>query len=216
MMMRRPDLAGTLGLTRRTMLAAGTSLLAISLFRIPPAGAQETPSAFMDEIGQQVVQIFRTPNLSDQQRLSRLVQILDDSVDFETVSRLVIGRYWRQASPQQQEEYTELFREFTITTIASQLRNYGGETYEITGQRQVDDTDFMVSSKIVRTKGQQPANVDWRVREKNGRYAIIDVVGEGVSAVVTWRQEYSDILEQQGFDGLIARLKDQIAARQSA
>ena len=170
----------------------------------------------MDSIGQQVVQIFRTPGLGDQQRLSRLVQVLDASVDFQTVARLVIGRYWRQATPEQQSEYAQLFREFTITTIASQLRNYGGETYEITGSRAVDEQDTVVSSKIVRTKGQPPANVDWRLRKKGDAFAIIDVVGEGVSAVVTWRQEYSEILERNGFDGLISRLKEQIAARRTA
>jgi phospholipid transport system substrate-binding protein len=74
----------------------------------------------------------------------------------------------------------------------------------------------MVSSKIVRTKGQSPANVDWRVRKKGDKLAIIDVVGEGVSAVVTWRQEYAEVLEQQGIDGLLARLKQQVAARKAA
>jgi phospholipid transport system substrate-binding protein len=214
-MTMRPDQMYVLSMTRRSLLAAGTSLALLSLIRVPVADAQDSPSAFMDGIGRQVVQIFQTAGLSDQERLSRLVKILDSSVDFQTVSRLVIGRYWRQATPQQQSEYMDLFREFTITTIASQLRNYGGETYEITGQRQVDDSDYMVSSKIVRTKGQPATNVDWRVRSKDGRYTIIDVVGEGVSAVVTWRQEYSEVLERQGFDGLIARLKDQIAARKA-
>ena len=212
----RPDQMRRSGVTRRSLLAAGASLAMLSLIRVPVADAQDSPSAFMDDIGRQVVQIFQTAGLSDQERLSRLIKILDASVDFKTVARLVIGRYWRQATPEQQSEYTKLFREFTITTIASQLRNYGGETYEITGQRQVDDTDYMVSSKIVRTKGQPPANVDWRVRSKDGHFAIIDVVGEGVSAVVTWRQEYSEVMERQGFDGLIARLKDQIAARKAA
>jgi phospholipid transport system substrate-binding protein len=214
-MTMRPDQMDVPGVTRRTLLAAGTSLALLSLFRVPLADAQASPAAFMDDIGRQVVQIFQTGGLSDQERLSRLVKILDASVDFQTVARLVIGRYWRQATPEQQSEYTQLFREFTITTIASQLRNYGGETYEITGQRHVDDTDYMVSSKIVRAKGQPPANVDWRVRNKDGHYTIIDVVGEGVSAVVTWRQEYSEVAERQGFDGLIARLKDQIAARKA-
>ena len=212
----RLDPGKSKGLSRRSLLAASAAALVLGKLGMLGAAAQDSASAFMDSVGQQVVEIFRTPNLSDQQRLTQLIGVLDASVDFTTVARLVIGRYWRQASPEQQTQYTQLFREFTITTIASQLRNYGGETYEITGDRPVDDTDTMVSSKIVRTKGQPPANVDWRVRNRNGKFSIIDVVGEGVSAVVTWRQEYSEVLEQSGVEGLLNRLQDQINARKAA
>jgi phospholipid transport system substrate-binding protein len=199
--------------SRRAVLLGAAAALAMAGLGPVSAYAQQAAEAFMDNVGQQVVQIFRTPNLNDSERLTRLVDVLDASVDFQTVARLVIGRYWRQATSEQQQEYSKLFREFTIQTIASQLRNYGGETYEITGGRAVDDRDTVVSSKIVRTKGQPPANVDWRVRQTGDGFKIIDVVGEGVSAVVTWRQEYGEVLERSGFDGVMNRLREQIAAR---
>ncbi|WP_159712177.1 MlaC/ttg2D family ABC transporter substrate-binding protein [Geminicoccus flavidas] len=201
--------------SRRGLLAGATALAVLATLLVP-AGAQESPSAFMDGVGQEVVAAFQDDSLNDQERLSRLVSILDKSVDFEIIGRLVIGRYWRQASPEQQQEFVDLFRQFTIQTIASQLRNYGGETYEITDERVVDDRDAVVSSKIVRVQGQPPANVDWRVRRSEDGFKIIDVVGEGVSAVVTWRQEYGEVLARSGFDGVIARLKEQIAARRAA
>jgi phospholipid transport system substrate-binding protein len=202
-------------MSRRGLLAGAAALAVLAVLRVP-AGAQESPSAFMDGVGQEVVATFSDGSLDDRERLARLVSILDKSVDFEIVGRLVSGRYWRQASPEQQQEFVDLFRQFTIETIASQLRNYGGETYEITGERVVDDRDAVVSSKIVRVRGQPPANVDWRVRRSDSGFKIIDVVGEGVSAVVTWRQEYGEVLERSGFDGVIARLKEQIAARRAA
>lgn len=202
-------------LSRRGLLAGAAALAVLTALHVP-AGAQESPSAFMDGVGQEVVATFQDDSLDDQERLSRLVSILDKSVDFEIIGRLVTGRYWRQASSAQQQEFIDLFRQFTIQTIASQLRNYGGETYEITGERIVDDRDAVVSSKIVRVRGQPPANVDWRVRRSADGFKIIDVVGEGVSAVVTWRQEYGEVLARSGFDGVIARLKEQIAARRAA
>jgi phospholipid transport system substrate-binding protein len=201
--------------SRRGLLAGAAALAVLAALRVP-AGAQESPSAFMDAIGQEVVATFQDASLNDQERLARLVSILDKSVDFGIVGRLVSGRYWRQASPEQQQEFVDLFRQFTIQTIASQLRNYGGQTYQITGERVVDDRDTVVSSKIVRVQGQPPANVDWRVRRSDDGLKIIDVVGEGVSAVVTWRQEYGEVLERSGFDGVITRLKEQIAARRAA
>ena len=133
-----------------------------------------------------------------------------------SVARLVIGRFWRQENlPSSATSTSSLFRQFTIVTIASQLRNYGGETYEITGSRVVDDRDTVVSSKIVRTKGQPPTNVDWRVRKTGDGLKVIDVVGEGVSAVVTWRNEYGEVAQNSGFAGVVARLKEQIAARKT-
>lgn len=199
-----------LGLSRRSLLALGGAVAALGLLpRL--ARAATDPQSFMDEVGQQVVRVFQLPA---NQRLPKLVTILDQSTDLKTVARLVVGRYWRQATPQQQADYTDLFRQFTIVTIASQLNNYGGQTYQITGSHAVDDTDTIVTSKILRP-GQQPANVDWRVRKGPDGFKIIDVIGEGVSAVVTWRQEYAEVLQNSGFDALLSRLREQIDARKA-
>ena len=204
------------GPSRRTLLLGAVAASALWVLPWSSARAAGPAEDFMDKIGQQVVGLFRDQSLSDDQRLSKLVDILDASVDFKTVARLVIGRFWRRETEEQRAEYVKLFREFTIVTIASQLRNYGGETYEITGSRVVDDRDTVVSSKIVRTKGQPPTNVDWRVRKTDDGLKVIDVVGEGVSAVVTWRNEYGAVAQNSGFAGVVARLKEQIAARKTA
>ena len=207
------DYSRVAALSRRMLLAGAAATCVLASLPFASASAANPAEAFMDKIGRQVVALFENKSLSDDQRLSKLVDLLDASVDFNTVARLVIGRFWRQASTQQRDEYAKLFREFTIVTIASQLRNYGGETYQITGSRVVDDRDTVVSSKIFRENGQPPTNVDWRVRKEGDGLKVIDVVGEGVSAVVTWRNEYGEVAQNNGFDGVIARLKEQIAAR---
>ena len=162
------DYSRVAALSRRMLLAGAAATCVLASLPFASASAANPAEAFMDKIGRQVVALFENKSLSDDQRLSKLVDLLDASVDFNTVARLVIGRFWRQASTQQRDEYAKLFREFTIVTIASQLRNYGGETYQITGSRVVDDRDTVVSSKIFRENGQPPTNVDWRVR-KGGR-----------------------------------------------
>jgi phospholipid transport system substrate-binding protein len=64
----------------------------------------------------------------------------------------------------------------------------------------------MVSTQIEGGKLQQPIKVDWRVREGDGVYRVIDVVIEGVSMVVTYRGEFQEIVERGGVEALKAEL----------
>jgi phospholipid transport system substrate-binding protein len=126
------------------------------------------------------------------------------------VARLVLGKYWRQANAQQQQAYVQLFEQLVIKTMATQLSNYGGETFEIVASRDAGERDTVVSTRILRPSGAAPFNVDWRVREDSGRFLIVDIVAEGISMVVSQRSEVTEIVSQRGIDGLIAAMRERL------
>ena len=99
------------------------------------------------------------------EKLNELKQLLDQATDLELVARLVLGRYWRQATPEQQAEFVGLFKELVMQTMAERMSWYNGQTFEITGAKPVDERDTMVSTRILRPSGKPPILVDWRVRE---------------------------------------------------
>ena len=98
--------------------------------------------------------------------------------------------------------------------MADRLNTYGGETFEITAAKPVDQRDTVVSTKIFRpASGSQPIAVDWRVRSLDGRYSIIDIVAEGISMVVTQRSEVASVVSQKGMDGLIQSMRERLQGR---
>ena len=99
-----------------------------------------------------------------------------------------------------------LFREFVLDTYAERLDGYAGETFEVVKAQVLDERDTMVSTEIRGTDG--PAiRVDYRVRAIGGVHKIVDVLVEGVSLIVTQRAEFASVINREGLDGLIARLR---------
>lgn len=198
---------------RRGVLLGGVGLVAASVYsaaHAAPDGARQ----FIQDIGDRTVAALRRAGADDRQRLAELVELLNTATDLELVGRLVLGQYWRSASEAQRAEYTKLFKELVVKSMADRLNTYGGETFEITAAKPVDERDTVVSTKIFRpASGSQPIAVDWRVRSLDGRYSIIDIVAEGVSMVVTQRSEVGSVVSQKGMDGLIQTMRERLQGR---
>jgi phospholipid transport system substrate-binding protein len=195
------------GPSRRDVIAAAAALAVLTMAR---PGAAEDAAGFIKQVGDDVVAILSRPGLDDEARLDQLVALLNRATDLELVSRLVLGQYWRTANDTQRKEYTGLFRALVIKAMADRLNQYGGETFEVTGSRAVDARDTLVSTRIHLPDQGAPINVDWRVRALDDRLAIIDLVAEGVSMVVTQRSEVTAVVGQRGIDGLIEEMRQRL------
>jgi phospholipid transport system substrate-binding protein len=185
-------------------------VLAIPVARADESGARR----FVQDVGDRTVAALRRPDTTNDKRLAELVGLLNTATDLDLVGRLVLGQYWRSATEPQRAEYTRLFKELVVKTMADRLNTYGGETFEITAAKPVDQRDTVVSTKIFRpASGSQPIAVDWRVRNLDGRYSIIDIVAEGISMVVTQRSEVASVISQKGMDGLIQSMRERLEGR---
>lgn len=114
-----------------------------------------------------------------------------------TIGRFALGRYWRSASPAQQEEYLGLFESMIVEIYSRRFGDYNGEKFEILSARELGKTDVIVSSRIV-PKNNVPIALDWRVRQKKGRFVIIDVMVEGVSMALTQRSDFASVIQRGG------------------
>jgi phospholipid transport system substrate-binding protein len=163
------------------------------------------------EVSAEVLAILSDPGLGDRQKFDALVDLLSDPIDLDLVARLILGRHWRSANDAQRQEYLGLFREYALANLASKLHLYQGQSFEVTGAKVVSDQDALVTSRIL-NDDQGPLQVDWRLRERDDASLVtIDVIVAGVSLVVSLRSEFGTVIERQGFDGLLAELRQRIA-----
>jgi phospholipid transport system substrate-binding protein len=202
--------------SRRSALLGGVAAAAAALAALAthPAAAATDGSAqdFIRRLGDSTVAILNEPS-SPPEKLQRLKPLLDQATDLELIARLVMGRYWRQASEAQRQEYVRLFKALVMQAMAERFSWYTGETFEVTGQNPVDERDTMVSTRIVRPGGKPPILVDWRVRHGERGYLLIDILAEGVSLVVTQRSEAAEVINRRGIDGLLAEMRARLAKR---
>lgn len=198
---------------RRASFGLLLSLALLPLLVLPGSAQPTTDQAreMVRNVGDEVLTVLRDGSLPQAQKFERLVGVLDGPIDLDLVARLILGRHWRTATEQQQQEYLTLFRAFALDTLASRLHMYQGQEFTVTGARVVSDKDALVTSRIL-SNGRPPLDVDWRLRDVEGQLVAIDVIVAGVSLIVTQRSEFGSVVERQGVEGLLNQLRQRVDA----
>ena len=177
-----------------------------------PVLAQSTDkaAAFVKSTGAKLVGIVNGPGSASQKR-AEMTREINTAVDVDGVGRFCLGRYWRQASPQQQKEYLQLFHEVLVTNITSKLGEYQGVSFTM-GRSRIQDEDAWVSTTVNRPNN-PPTAVDWVIADPTSSPKIIDVVAEGTSLRLTQRSDYASFLvhNNNNLDSLITAMRRQVS-----
>ena len=170
------------------------------LHEVKATATGQQAQKFIEELGDTAISFLASGNLSDNQRISEFDKLLNKDFDMKTIARFAMGRYWRSASEAQKSEYLKLFPEMVIDVYASRFGEYNGETFEVVSHRVDGKSDFLVNSVVKGLSGGAPLKIDWRVRNKDGRMKVIDVIVEGVSMSLTQRSDFASVIQRGGGD----------------
>ncbi len=196
-------------LNRRYFVAAGLMVCGFGrTFGEAHAQGVESASAFVQQTGDRLVAIVNGPQSMAQKRQA-LTQILEAAVDVDGIARFCLGRFWRTATPEQQQRFLTAFHEVLVTNITSKLGEYKG--VRLTVQRGRPQDGGAVVSTVVERPNNPPTAVDWVVEKPGSAPKIIDVVAEGTSLRLTQRQDYASYLTRNNnsVDALINAMKQQ-------
>src|SRR5271155_137259 len=143
----------------RICSAVGALFVGVLLLATPREASAQDARAFVGTLGEQAIQVLG-PNASAAQRLARFRELFHNDFDIPGIGQFVLGRYWRTATPQQQQDFLALFQEYLVRAYSARLSEYAGEPFRVTGSRPGDADQTIVSSEIVRPSGSRIA-VDW-------------------------------------------------------
>lgn len=175
------------------------------------AAADQSPSQVVDGLANQVVPILQDKGLTSDQKRERIEEIAYQAMDFQTLSRLVLARNWSKFSPAQQSEFVEQFKQHLSISYGRNVDSYNNEKVRILGERPEERGDVTVQTRILRGGHSDDVLVDYRLRQRDGQWKIIDVIVEGVSLVSNFRSQFQDIVANGGPDHLINLLKEKNA-----
>ena len=195
---------------RRTVLAG--LILIVGAFGAPAILAAADPAAVINNLGNRALEVLGK-NATPAQRVARFHELFREDFDVPGIARFVLGRYWKTATPEEQEEFVKLFEDYIALVYSNQLAAYSGETLKVTGSR-TNAEEAIVASEIIRPTGSPPVKVDWHLTDRNGTYKISDVTVDGISMAVTQRSEFASVIQRSGGQvaGLIAQLREKTAA----
>jgi phospholipid transport system substrate-binding protein len=193
-------------LTSLFVLSASTSLAA------PPTVNPADAVAFMNQLWVRAVEVLNK-RTDPAIREARFRELFHEDFDCPGIARFVLGRYWRTASPEEQQEFIKLFENYVVFVYTVRLADFGGETFKVRGSR--SDGDGVIVSTDVASPGRPtPLRIDWRLVDDDGAYKINDVIVEGVSMAVTQRSEFASVVQRNGgqIRGLMAMMREKTAA----
>ena len=135
-------------------------------------------------------------------------------VQIKYAGALVLGRYYKDATPAQREAYFSAFGDYLQQAYGQALALYNNQTYNVQPEQPYAGQDIIaIRVTIVDPNGRPPVRLDfqWRKNTKTGEWQAYDMIAEGVSMISTKQNEWADILRQKGIDGLTERLKQAAA-----
>lgn len=143
-------------------------------------------------------------------RYDLISPIVEASFDFNTIARIVTGRYWADIADDQRDRFKTLFKELSTATYASNFSEFSGERFEtITTEERRGG--FVVKTALVKSDGEKiPFN--YLLRGNDKAWFIVNVIAQGVSDLSLKRADYTAVIKSEGFDSLMNRLNDKIAA----
>jgi phospholipid transport system substrate-binding protein len=203
-------------MTRRSLLTTLLLLIASASLTVAPNAIAADANVFMNELWNRAVEVL-SKKAPLTERLARFRQLFHADFDGPGIARFVLGRYWRSASEEEQQEYLKLFENYVVFVYGTRLSNFGGETFKVRGSR-TDENGTIVSTDIISPSGEAPIKVDWRLVEGNGAFKINDVIIEGISMMVTQRSEFASVIQRHGGQvaGLLALMREKTTTASAA
>lgn len=200
-------------ITRRAVLLTSASaflLSATSLRAFAQADRSAEANQFIERFGTQLVGIVNVDGSLERKR-QEMQPLVERALAVNEIGTFVLGRYWRIATPAQQQHFLQLFHAILVNTITQKLGDFRGVGFRLT-QTTMRDGDYLVGTLISRPN-QQPNNAQWVVSFESGRPAVVDVLAEGTSLRLTQRSDYAAFISRNNnsIDALLNALERQAA-----
>ena len=191
-------------------------LLALTLFFLfnreilaqnnPP---QDMIRAFVQILGDQIIDVAKDKSLSDFQRKQKIINLIDKSTDSKWIARFVLGKNHKTANEEQKKQFMSMYREFMINTYGPKFNSYDGKKFTVNSVEKQSNF-YLVKSEFVPKNSDVVIFFDFRVKENEGNFSIVDFIAEGVSLIETQRSEFNSSINEEGMDKFLENLKKRI------
>ena len=211
-------------IARRSFLAGSARTLGVwttaGLAGIYPwtAAADESPSTVIERFHEQLLAVMKEASeLGIRGRYARLAPPVESAFNLPFMIQTAVGTEWQKATPEQRQSLIDAFTHLSVSTYAFRFNGYSGQSFKSLGERPAPSDRVLVDTQIIRP-GEAAVGLIYVTRKSQAGPRILDVlVDNAISELARMRSEYRNILQDEGFDALVATLRrkadDLIAAR---
>lgn len=179
--------------------------------------ADQTPLDRIKEGTDKLITMLSDPDMLDPEKhdaaVSRLRKAAEEYIDFGLVTKYAVGKPWLKMTPEMRHDLTEAFIKLLERSYLQRIPAYGGQTVNYK-REQVSGKKAKVLTEII--DKDKKIVVEFRLRIVRGQWMVYDVVAEGVSLVMNYRSQFSQVLSDGTPEDLLKLINDRIKAIDTA
>ncbi len=194
------------------IVTAAVAAFSTSVIAAPAAAANEAPDLLVKRVSTDVIDSVKADKDIQAGNSRKIIDLVNTKilpyVDSDKMTAQAAGRFWRQATPEQQKQLSEEFRQLLIYTYSGALSQIKNETIEFKPFRaDPADTEVEVKSQVNLTRG-EPITLNYRLSKGAQGWKIFDLNVMGAWLVETYKSTFASEIGKGGVDGLIKKLHD--------
>ena len=172
--------------------------------------AEDAPDALVQRVTEEVLEIIRHDKDIQNGSTNKVIDLVDKKVlphfNFQHMTALALGKEWRKATPQQQQQLTVEFKTLLVRTYSNALTSYKNQKVVYKPFKMApSDTDVLVRTEI-HQHGNKPVQLDYSLEKLDSGWKVYDVVFAGISLVTNYRDQFGQEVRNGCIDGLIASI----------
>ena len=160
----------------------------------------QSASEFISSLSNEASDVLSS-KLTDDEKIIRLKEIGERSVDIDGVGLYTLGKYRKTLNDSQKEQYKKLFKDYFLKSFSGRLVQYTDAKIAVLSEEVKNEKYTIVFTKLIGTSDRPEIKIDWRVYTKNPENPLIrDLVIEGLSLARTQKEEFSSIISNNNGD----------------
>jgi len=193
-----------------------TMLLCLILLFGSAAGASEVTEIVKATIDE-AFRILNDPSLQgpkkEREKREKLLNAIKGTIDFAEMSKRSLARHWRKRTPEERKEFVSLFSDLLENSYMDKIEANRDARVLFVGERRAGKK-VEVKTKVLTRKGLE-VPINYRLKKKNGRWVVYDIVIEGVSLVSNYRTQFDKIIRKSSFEALVKDLRAKAREREA-
>ena len=179
-------------------------------FNFISIAAANDPGVYVMEITKNAIDTLTDKSIDQNKKEAKFGELFDKNFDIPSISKFVLGKYWKVASLDQKKNFIRAFRNYIIKTYSSRFNEYSGEKLKLVNFENESNPKIFLVHTILERPDAPVIKVDWRIGKKKSRFVILDIIIEGISLAITQRSEFVSVIDQNegSIDQLISLLKE--------
>ncbi len=199
-------------LVRPSIILALLLVVVATVPTCPAKAVGESASQRVDQLHETILRVMiDAKKLGYDGRYRELAPAVARSYNLHLITRLSIGRYWKNLQPEEREWLIDAVSRLTIATYAARFNGYSGQSFQVISEELADPNAAVVRSRLNRPDD-TPIALDYVLRNSSNGWQIVDVFLDGkYSELARRRSEYTGVIGQSSAAALIQVIDQKIA-----